>query len=183
MSFLDAFKRRKPVDISREEMDIKTLDQALSRIETLNTQIQGLETTISERDTRIAELHGDLKTAIDSLGLSKSIDETGIVHWESTSLAALKESLNTMTGERDQLQNHLKTASTRIAELEQDQRTVSARAREFLAAQGGKPLPVSGQGAPKPTNKQQLMDAMDEARRAGNQEEVARLYKEYKALK
>ena len=183
MSFLAAFRKPKRELTSQptENMDIKTLDQALGVIEAQNAQIQGLQNTVTERDATITSLHSDFQTCMEGFGITKTTSD-GVVNWQSSQIEELNSSVTRLTAERDELQTKLTAAGTRISELETDQRTVSARAREFLAAQGGKALPVSGNTAPKPTSKQQLMDAMDDARRAGNQDEMARLYAEFKKL-
>ena len=182
MSFLDAFRKPKPVDILDSEMQPKTLDQALALIVSQETQIQGLQTTVTERDAAIASLNTDLDACMTTFGIEKKT-ENDLVTWNSSHVDSLDESLQNMTAERDQLQKELGTANGRIAELEKDQRTVSARAREFLASQGGKPLPVTSNGMPKANNRVALSEALDEANRAGNKEEVKRLYGELTKLR
>jgi predicted RNase H-like nuclease (RuvC/YqgF family) len=187
MSFLDAFKRRKPeieeLTSLNNQMDVKTLDQALGKIEALTAQIQGLETELNQREARILALHSDLETCKEAFGITKSTSEAGVINWESSHISTLEKSLTEVKSERDGLQTQLAAASTRIAELEKDQRTVSAKAREFLAAQGGRALPVSGSGNPAPRTRAQLAEAMDQANRNGNQDELKRLYTELKKIK
>jgi len=182
MSFLAAFKKRKPdLTFRQGEMDIKTLDSALERIGTLTDQIQGLQKTILERDETILTLNSDFLTCMEGFGITKNTID-GITNWESSQLNDLKGSVSELSAERNDLTDALTAANTRIAELEKSQKTVSMRAMEFLATQGGKQLPVSANGV-KPSNKAQLIDALDAANRAGNQDEMARLYAEIKKLK
>ena len=196
MSLLDAFKRKKPlsspseteIDLERltssqEEMDIKTLDQSLDHIAKQSATIQGLEHEIKEKDTSIQFLKADLEAAIEKFGLVRMPSERGGSTWESSQVKELSSSVAELTAVRDDILSKLGKAETKIAELEANKRTVEIRAMEFLAAQGGKPLPVSGSGKPQPSSKAQVMDAMDEARRAGDQEAVKRYYAEYQKLK
>jgi prefoldin subunit 5 len=182
MSFLSAFRKRKSVDISGYEMTPKTLDSALELIANQDAQIQGLEKTISEQETRIGQLNSDLDTCLTSFGIAKKLDENKTVSWSSSHLQAADEAIVALNTERDELKKKLVTAENRIAELEKEQKSVSAKAREFLAAQGGKPLPVSSNG-PKSTNQLALTEALDEANRTGNKDEVKRLYGELQKLK
>ena len=164
-------------------MDIKTLDQALGKIEALNAQIRGLETEMEQRESRILELDSDLKICREAFGITKNTSDAGVVNWQSSQIMNLEEISKTLMGERDAFQAQLATANARITELEKDQRTVSAKAREFLAAQGGRALPVSGSVSPIPQTRAQLAEAMDRANRNGNRDELKRLYAEVKKLK
>ena len=162
-------------------MTPKTLDQALELIANQNAQIQGLEKTVSEQETRIGGLNSDLDACMTSFGIVKKL-ENETATWTSSHLQVADEAIVAANTERDELKEKLGTAETRIAELEKEQKSVSARAREFLATQGGKPLPVSSNG-PKSSNRIALTQALDEANRAGNKDEVKRLYGELQKLK
>src|ERR1700741_805666 len=135
MSFLSAFRKpkRELTSQSTENMDIKTLDQALGVIEAQNAQIQGLENTISECNATIMSLNSDFQTCVEGFGITKTTSD-GVVSWKSSQIEELSGSLTRLTTERDELQTKLTAADIRISELEADQRTVSTRAREFLAA-------------------------------------------------
>lgn len=189
MSLLDVFRKEKAgdnpvkeseVDLTQltsksEVMEIKTLDQSLGFIADQNAKIQGLQNELAEKNTTIQCLNEDLQACIQIFGLSRQQTD-GVVKWESSVIKDLTQA-------RDEAFSKLATAEAKISELKANEVTVQVRAREMLAAQGGKPLPVSGTGQPKPTNKAEVMEAMDQARRAGDQAAVKRYYKELQELK
>src|SRR5215470_5080258 len=125
MSFLNAFRKRKQVDISNNEMTPKTLDSALELIATQDAQIQGLEKTISEQETRIVGLNNDLNACMKAFGIVKR-SENETVTWISSELQGADEAIVAASTERDQFKEKLATAETRIAELEKEQKSVSA---------------------------------------------------------
>ena len=195
MSLLDAFRKKESVEplpepkidleqltLPKGQMDIKTLDQSLEYIAKQSATIQGLENQLKEKVAALAASKADLGVCIEKFGLAQRETEQGFV-WESSKINALLESVKELNAARDALESKLVTAETKIIELESSRRSVEIRAMEFLAAQGGKPLPVSGSGKPQPSGKAQVMEAMDEARRAGDQEAMKRYYAEYQKLK
>lgn len=159
-------------------MDIKTLDQSLDHIAKQSATIQGLENDLKLRNAEFEVLATDFKSCVELCGLQHT--ESG---WESSKLNGLSEKVQELTATRDAVTEKLGKAEVRITELLSEQKSVAARALEFLAAQGGKPLPLSGTGKPAPSGKAQIMEAMDEARKAGDQDAVKRYFKEYQNLK
>lgn len=194
MSLIDALRRKKPQSLPPPETDLdlgqltskqdkqmdipKTLDQALDFTAKQTAAIQGLEFQLKEQTAANESLKANFQRCIDEFGLTRSGDG-----WESSKLNELSNAVKELTAVREDLSSKLAKADLRIVELLAEQKTVAARAMEFLAAQGGKPLPVSGSGKPQPSGKAQIMEAMDEARRAGDQEAVKRYFAEYQKLK
>lgn len=196
MSLLEGFFKRKPpespveteIDLERltsfpKEMDIRTLDQSLDHIAKQSATIQGLSDEIKSLTAEKESLNADLATCIDTFGLTRINTEDGGHKWQSSKLDKVLSALKELTAAGEQLEGKLSKAEVQIAELLAEQKSVAARALEFLASQGGKPLPLSGTGKPAPSGKAQIMEAMDEARKAGDQEAVKRYFEQYQKLK
>src|SRR5262245_32127645 len=102
MSFLDAFRKTRRVDISNNEMTPKNLDSALELIATQDAQIQGLEKTVSEQETRIGGLNSDLDACMNSFGIVKKVENEAVT-WTSSHLQAANEAIVAASTERDEL--------------------------------------------------------------------------------
>jgi len=144
MSFLNVFKKRHELTAGEIQMSDKlTLDKARELLAAKDTEIQGLNARIAEYEQivmnhfQIVRVEGDDGKVIFQ---SKKFAEL------ETKVAELKEENETLASAFNKSQTELGAAQQRAADLEKKDNTVSARAREFLASQGGKPINLSDRG-------------------------------------
>jgi hypothetical protein len=122
--------------------DKLTLDKARELLAEKDAQIQGLTTRAAEAEQ-----------AFQMFGITRTEADGGKVSFTSARVAELEKELTDAKAEKDLLaegfntsQAALETSQAKVAELEKKDNSVSARAREFLASQGGKPLNISDRG-------------------------------------
>lgn len=110
----------------------KTLDEARSMVAELAASNESLTVAMSTL-TEAGANQEALETQVSQLTI------------ELVEVKAALESRNAEFNASMQISVDEKTALTaRVSELEDNQKTVSAQARELLAAQGGKPLAIAG---------------------------------------
>jgi hypothetical protein len=139
MSFWSVFKRRRELTAQENQMSDKlTLDKARELLTAKDTEIQGLNARVAEAEQ-----------AFNLFGIERT-EADGKVTFTSSRVAELETKVGNLAEENETLaaafnksQTELGAAQTKAAELEKKDNGVSARAREFLAGQGGKPLNIS----------------------------------------
>ncbi len=142
MSFLNVFKKRHELTGAGNQMSDKlTLDKARELLAAKDTEIQGLNARLAENEQAF-QAFGILRTEADG---KISFSSSRVAELE-TKVAALTEETETLGEAFNKSQTELGAAQKRAADLEKKDNTVSARAREFLASQGGKPINLSDRG-------------------------------------
>lgn len=121
--------------------DKLTLEKARELLATKDAEIQGLNARIAETEQAFAAF-GITRTETEG---KISFTSSNVAELESQ-VAALHEETETLEAAFTKSQTELGNAQAKVAELQKKDSGVSARAREFLASQGGKPLNISDRG-------------------------------------
>ena len=179
MSFWHGFKSKLRLTADKSEMSDKlTLDKARELLQEKDAEIQGLKARLAEFDQ-----------VTENLGIVR-VEQDGKVLWENRKFAELESKFAKLEEEKATLEQaftkadaQLTAANEKIAELEKKDSSVSNRAREFLASQGGQPLNISGKPVDQNKTEAELSAAIAEANKAGDTETVKRLYGELNELR
>lgn len=142
INFFRAFKKRPRLTGRENQMSDKlTLEKARELLAEKDAEILGLNTRAAETEQ-----------AFSMFGITRS-EADGKVSFSSARVAELEKGLKDASEEKDLLaeafnksQTELEDSQKKAAELEKKDNNVSARAREFLASQGGKPLNIGDRG-------------------------------------
>ena len=181
MSFWHGFKRKLRLTPHKIAMSDKlTLDKARELLQEKDAEIQGLQARIAEFDQVFT---------LENLGIVR-MEQDGKVLYENrkfaeiqTKFAKLEEEKATLEQAFTKADAQLTAANEKIAELEKKDSSVSNRAREFLASQGGQPLNISGKPVDQNKTETELSAAIAQANKAGDTETVKRLYGELNEMR